>query len=142
MTQCTADDHPSATELRELRSRWELASVFDFLDLFGKQLTWWSQKENGHPPDLGVTAGVTAGELEDALINPATRENARLLTRLHVGLLKGLFWSAKQKKGGRKSKAVEELAAGRWAPVLAAKVGRGSIWFFFFFSTRLNPFSR
>ena len=106
-THCVPEDDPNVAELRELRARWELASVLHFLDLFAKQLSL--KKDNG------LDLGMTAGELEDALLHPSERDNARILTHLHVSMLKGLY-------ARRNNKALAELAEGRWAPVLAAKV--------------------
>ncbi|KNA04733.1 hypothetical protein SOVF_196910 [Spinacia oleracea] len=57
--------------LRELRRRWELASVLNFLSVF--------------EPLIGKELKMSAEEIEDALINPND-----LLSKLHISLLKGI----------------------------------------------------
>ena len=109
MTPCTATDAGAVTALR---SRWELAVVLDFLDLFRRELA------------LGDTSGsplcVTAVHLEAALMEPRTRENARLLEHLHVGLLRGLELTPRLRRG-------EGQAQGWWASALETAVS-GDAW--------------
>ncbi|XP_054789199.1 DDT domain-containing protein DDR4 [Prosopis cineraria] len=63
--------NPLQAEVLKLRRRWELASVVNFLDVFG--------------PVIGNDLRLSAEEIEMGLINPDAS-----LARLHVVLLKGL----------------------------------------------------
>ncbi|KHN16473.1 hypothetical protein glysoja_036575 [Glycine soja] len=59
------------SEISKLRGRWELASVLNFLDVFG--------------PILGKDLKLSAEDIEIGLVKPDTS-----LSRLHIQLLKGI----------------------------------------------------
>ena len=108
----TDNDHSRAEARRELRSRWELACVLDFFNVFSKQLK----------PEDGQPLGVKAEELEDALIAPDERQNAQLLTRVHFVLLRRIL-SGRSKQTWTKARA--SVGSGGWAPSAAQEVARG-----------------
>ncbi|KAL5783230.1 hypothetical protein ACOSP7_008259 [Xanthoceras sorbifolium] len=74
------DESSSQSEVDKLRGRWELASVLNFLNVFG--------------PVIGNGLKLTAEELEMGLIEPNSS-----LAQLHIILLKGIPPTSKQLNG-------------------------------------------